>query len=238
MTSHHIKEFSRHAHTYDEHTFVQKEVAKHLVMGVSSLPARILDLGCGCGEVYKNITWPVEHFVGVDYSDAMSAHHPTCKGVRMVHEDFESPRLREQLTPPYDLVISSSALQWARDLEAMIGFVSSICHEGAFAIFTDKTFQTIYELSGLKTFLPNASELVEQFETYFICKSEIKTFRLFFEDTLSLFRYIKKSGVSGGEKKLTLTQMRALMANYPHLYLEFEVLFVWGVPRVMHHATR
>jgi len=230
MTSHHIKEFSRHAHTYDEHTFVQKEVARELVSRINSLPQSILDLGCGCGEVYKNITWPIGHFVGVDYSAAMSAHHPTCKNVTILHEDFESPRLLEALTPPYDLVISSSALQWARDIEAMIRLASLTCKEGAFAVFTDKTFGSLYEISMLPTFLPRASTLIAQFEKYFTCKSEVKTFRLFFEDTVSLFRYIKKSGVSGGEKKLSITQMRALMKTYPHLYLEFEVLFVWGKP--------
>ena len=238
MTIKCVKEFSRHANTYDAHTHVQKEVAHHLVESIQSKPQRILDLGCGSGQVFKNITWPITHFVGVDSSRHMSSKHPLSYEVTILHEDFESALLFERAGAPFDLIVSSSALQWAQDIEAVIKRVAGSCHEGAFAIFTDKTFQTIYDVSGLTTFLPNALALLGQFETYFTCKSEIKTFRLFFEDTLSLFRYIKKSGVSGGEKKLTLTQMRALIANYPHLYLEFEVLFVWGVPRVMHHATR
>jgi len=41
-----------------------------------------------------------------------------------------------------------------------------------------------------------------------------------------MFRYIKKSGVSGGEKQLNYQQMKRLMENYPLNYLEFEVLFV------------
>jgi malonyl-CoA O-methyltransferase len=41
-----------------------------------------------------------------------------------------------------------------------------------------------------------------------------------------MFNYIKKSGVSGGEKQLTYKQTKQLMKNYPLNYLEFEVLFV------------
>jgi malonyl-CoA O-methyltransferase len=41
-----------------------------------------------------------------------------------------------------------------------------------------------------------------------------------------MFRYIKKSGVSGGEKQLSYKQMKMLMEKYPLNYLEFEVLFV------------
>ncbi len=128
-------------------------------------------------------------------------------------------------------MISSSALQWANDIEALIAQFSLRCEEGAFAIFTDKTFETIYTMSGLPTFLPHAQTLIMMFEKYFACQHEIKTFRLFFDDNLSKFRYIKKSGVSGGEKRLSVAQTKALIQNYPYEYLEFEVLFLWGKPK-------
>ena len=231
MILEHIKEFSRHAHSYDTHTFVQKEVARYLVSHVHSKPKRILDLGCGSGEVYKNIDWEMAHFVGVDSSHEMSQKHPTCKDVYIINEDFESPSLRQKLDPSYDLIISSSALQWSKDIEKMIRWASLTCKEGAFAIFTDKTFETIYQLSGLEVFLPNASNLLTLFEKYFTCKSEIKTFRLSFPNNRSAFRYIKQSGVSGGKKRLSVSQTKSLIQNYPLAYLEFEVLFVWGIPR-------
>jgi malonyl-CoA O-methyltransferase len=41
-----------------------------------------------------------------------------------------------------------------------------------------------------------------------------------------MFKYIKKSGVSGGEKRLGYKEMKVLMELYPLNYLEFEVLFV------------
>lgn len=223
----HIKEFSRRALTYDEHMSVQKEVAHYLLSSITSKPKCILDLGCGSGEIYKNLTWECDSFDGVDSSSQMLARHPRSPSVRLIHENFESPALSEKLHPMYDLIISSSALQWAKDIEALMHFFSLTCKEGAFAIFTDQTFHDVYAYSGLKTFLPNAQTLIRAFETHFTCKVEIRRFKLHFEDTLSLFRYIKKTGVSGGEKKLNVSEMRRLLKHYPHMYLEFEVLFVW-----------
>jgi malonyl-CoA O-methyltransferase len=45
-----------------------------------------------------------------------------------------------------------------------------------------------------------------------------------------MFRYIQKSGVGGGERKLGYKKMKRLMEEYPLDYLEFEVLFVQAKP--------
>lgn len=238
MIAKHIKEFSKNAHSYDDYTSLQREVAHYLVSQIDSQPKKILDLGCGSGAVFKNITWDIEHFTGVDNALKMCELHPTCKEVEIICEDFEDPTLFEKLNPPFDLLISSSALQWTGDLEALIARMALTCKEGAFAIFTDKTFETVYAMSGQPTFLPNATALRRVFENSFTCKHEIKTFRLFFEDNLSKFRYIKKSGVSGGEKRLSVVQTKALIQNYPHDYLEFEVLFVWGVSKMLQKVNK
>jgi malonyl-CoA O-methyltransferase len=52
-----------------------------------------------------------------------------------------------------------------------------------------------------------------------------------FEDNISKFRYIKKSGVSSGKRELGYKETKELIRNYPLNYLEFEVLFVWGKSR-------
>ena len=228
MIAKHIKEFSKNAHSYDAYTSLQQEIAHYLVSHIHSKPKTILDLGCGSGAVFKQISWDIVSFTGVDSAQSMCELHPHKEDVKILCEDFESPTLFSQLQASYDLVISSSALQWASDIETLIAQFSRRSKEGAFAIFTDKTFETIYAMSGLATFLPNAKTLENLFETYFSGHSVVKTFRLFFDDHLSKFRYIKKSGVSGGEKRLSVAQTKALIQYYPHEYLEFEVLFFWG----------
>lgn len=228
MIAQHIKEFSKNAHSYDEYTLLQQRIAHYLVSHIDSKPRKILDLGCGSGAIFKNISWEIEYFTGVDSACGMCELHPKGEKIDLYCEDFESPSLLAKLHSSYDLLISSSALQWAHSLETLIATMALRCKEGALAIFTDKTFETIYTMTELPKFLPNAKTLVLLFEKHFACHHEIKTFRLFFDDNLSKFRYIKKSGVSGGQKRLSVAQTKALIHNYPHPYLEFEVLFLWG----------
>ncbi len=66
----------------------------------------------------------------------------------------------------------------------------------------------------------------ETIEKYYHAEFELKEYRLYFETVREMFNYIKKSGVSGGEKQLTYKQTKQLMKTYPLDYLEFEVLFV------------
>lgn len=224
----HINEFSKQSSNYDDNSVIQKEVSNHLLSKLTCKPRKILDLGCGTGDIYKNISWDYDMFVGVDYAKGMCEKHPTSTKTKIINEDFESEIFRNKTEQfvPFDLVISSSALQWASDIESTIEHISQISESIAFSIFTDNTFKDVYNISGLKTFLPNTNDLVKLVEKEFNIDYEIKTYRLFFEDNISKFRYIKKSGVSGGEKKLSLKETKKLIETYPHEYLEFEVLYI------------
>jgi malonyl-CoA O-methyltransferase len=230
MITHCIREFSKNAYRYDEHTSLQQHIAHHLIAGISGTPQTILDLGCGSGAVCKRLHWSYERFIGVDSAPHMCALHPHSETIEVVCEDFENKELFQN-RPIIDLLISSSALQWASDIETLLSRISLTCKEIALAIFTDKTFQTIYEMTQIPTFLPNADVLIAMLNERFCCRFERQTFRLHFDDNLSAFRYIKKSGVSGGRKRLSVSQTKALIKDYPHSYLEFEVLFVWGVSK-------
>jgi len=224
----HINEFSKQADTYEANSSIQKEVSRHLLSKITCKARKILDLGCGTGDIYKNILWDYDKFVGVDCAKGMCEKHPISTKIEILNVDFESDIFRQKIEKlaPFDLAISSSALQWAKDIESVIEYISKISNNIAFSIFTDKTFKDVYNVSGLKTFLPNAQELIELVKKEFFVDYEVKTYRLFFEDNISKFRYIKKSGVSGGEKKLSLQQTKKLIATYPHKYLEFEVLYL------------
>ena len=224
----HINEFSKQSTTYDENSTIQKRVSNHLLAKFTCKPKKILDLGCGTGYLNKNIDWDYDMFIGVDYAKGMCQQHPTSSKIQILNDDFESVYVQNALKKqaPFDLVISSSSLQWAKDIKSIIKFTSSITEHIAFAIFTDKTFKDIYKITGLKTFLPKAQDIVSLCKEEFDIEYEIKTYKLFFEDNISKFRYIKKSGVSGGEKKLSLQMTKKLIESYPTSYLEFEVLYI------------
>jgi len=189
-----------------------------------------LDLGCGTGDICKKINWKYERFIGVDSAKGMCEKHPISATTTILNSNFEDENFQKtiQKEAPFDLVISSSALQWAKNIKKLIKFISTLSPNIAFSIFTSRTFEDIYKASKLKMFLPDSQELIKLIQKYFDVKYEIKTYRLEFEDNISKFRYIKNSGVSGGEKKLTLKETKKLIKNYPYSYLEFEVLFIYN----------
>ncbi len=223
----HIKAFSKSADSYDAYNIVQKEVAVALLAKIDYQPRSILDLGAGSGAIYRLIDWELERFVAVDQSPQMCKKHPNDHSIEIICANFDDPLLYEDLGR-FDLVISSSALQWSQHLQKTLGQISHHTDRIAFAIFCDKTFETIYRLTKRKSFLPNSAELLQSVDKYFDIEHEIKEYQLTFEDNLSKFRYIKRSGVSGGDRQLSYTETKKLIQAYPLEYLEFEVIFVWG----------
>ncbi len=230
----HIKEFSKRATSYDEYTNIQKKVAKKVIEDTKKRGVeykKILDLGCGTGSVYKSIDWKIETFVGVDASEQMCKLHPNTKKTVVFNRDFDDRYLYEDLKKysPFDITFSSSALQWSKNFDNILIYIKELSRDISFAIFTDGTFETIYRVSQQKSFLPDAQELVDKISSYWNIEYEIQKYRLYFEDNISKFRYIKRSGVSGGEAGLSYRQVKNLIENYPLDYLEFEVLFLSSV---------
>ncbi len=226
-SSFHVNEFSRRANSYIKYNSIQKEVVKKLVQNIKTKPKNILDLGCGAGAVYNTIDWNIDRFVAIDQAENMCILHPKNEKIVLLNEDFENPKLLEDIGY-FDIVISSSALQWAKDIESVIENISKISNHIAVSIFCDGTFKTIYNLTNMQSFLPNSTYIINLFEKKFKINYEKVVYKLDFKDNISKFKYIKQSGVSGGKKKLTFKQTKELIKNYPHTYLEFEVLFVWG----------
>jgi len=223
----HISEFSRRAKSYTQYNIIQKQVVHELMKNIGSKPKRVLDLGCGTGAVYELIDWDITQFTGIEKAGQMCALHPKNAKIRLLHEDFEDETVLQN-AGHFDMVISSSAIQWAQDLPKLLQNISKITDEVAFAIFCEGTFKTIYEMTGLQSFLPSHEMLLKTLEQYFAFDYEIKRYQLHFPDNISKFRYIKQSGVSGGKRKLNVTQTRRLIKTYPLEYLEFEVFFCWG----------
>ncbi len=226
-----VKEFSRFADQYDNYNIIQVEVAKTLVEEISSNGcSTIIDIGCGSGEVYKNIerkNISFEQFVALDSSQEMLNIHPGGEKVQKLCADFNLSKTFEMLIlEQNDILISSSALQWSKDLDLTFSRLSKKSSKVYFAIFTSSTFKTLHQIADIKSPIYSETELKETISRYYNATFETRNYSLHFDAVRDMFRYIKKSGVSGGEKKLSYKQMKELMKVYPLDYLEFEVLFV------------
>jgi len=222
------REFTRFAQEYRRLNRVQSEVIEHIFGDCYQAPERILDLGCGSGAVANELDWEVKEFVGVDFSHAMLEMHPKDEKIKTLEADFNDENTFERLKEyRFDAVISASALQWAKDLDKIFSHINNLAPNVALGLFSSNTFRTLHAVAGIDSPIHSRETIIEaanrQFDNPEI---QIEMYKIAFKDTKSLFSYIKKSGVSSGEKKLGISQMRALMRDYPLDYLEFEVVYI------------
>jgi len=220
-------EFSKYADHYGRYNIIQKKVIAKILEDLTDQPERILDLGCGDGALYEALTWKPVHFVGVDFAPGMLELHPKGEAVECVYGDFNDSELFGHLnTLNFDRVFSASALQWSTDLDLVLANVRLLNAPASFAIFTANTFQTLFVTAGIPPILHHADEVIDIVKKYFDAEFEVVKYTLEFESTRDMFRYIKRSGVSGGRRVLDYKQIKRLMQEYPLDYLEFEVLFI------------
>ena len=227
-----INEFSRFANQYNQYNMIQAEVAKILV---SRLPQNsyynILDFGSGSGEVYKNIdSLGIEFntFTAFDSSVNMLKIHPTSSKIKKVCGDFNAQNFTKTLpTENYSLILSASALQWSTNLNFTLSALSKLSNELRATIFTSNTFKTLHQTANINSPIYSVNDLKDAILNFYSnVEFELQTYKLYFNSVRDMFIYIKKSGVSSGEKKLSFKEVKYLMNNYPLDYLEFEVLFV------------
>lgn len=221
-------EFSKYALEYNNYNVIQNRVIEHLLSKVKQKPKNILDLGCGSGAVAKAIDWDYETFTAVDFAHNMLELHPKSKKIKTVYADFNKADFFDTLpTCKYDFIFSASALQWADNLEEIFKGIKNLNASFALAIFTSNTFKTLNETASINSILKSADEINELQKKYFDTEFEVLSYKLEFESTREMFKYIKKSGVSGARKILSYKESKKLLRNYPLSYLEFEVVFIY-----------
>ena len=223
------EEFSKYAQSYAQYNIIQEKVAKKLLSFVKATPKHILDLGCGRGALAEKIEWKIEHFVGVDFAKQMLELHPKSESIECIYGDFNDSKLFEYLKRyNFDYILSASALQWAEDLEKVFALLQELNAPLSLAIFSADTFKTLHATAGISSPLRDKETLHSLAKKYFDCNFEVVQYKLEFENTQEMFRYIKKSGVSGSRNVLTFKQTKKLMQQYPLNYLEFEVVFIYS----------
>ena len=222
-------EFSKHAKEYNSHNIIQQIISKALVRELNFQPKRILELGCGSGQVFKNINFPFEYYKAIDFSKEMCKIHPQHKNLQIECLDFDTSEFHQNIqNEKYDIVLSSSALQWSHSLTKIIKTLSSISNRIHMVLFTSNTFKTIFELTNTTSPILNLKEIKKSFDKFYSCKYEVLNYKIEFENKKELFNYIKNSGVSGNKQTLTFKQAKQLYKNYDLNYLEFEVVFIKG----------
>ncbi len=222
-------QFCEHANEYNSYNIIQQIVSKALVRELEFEPKRILELGCGSGQVFKNISFPFEYYKAIDFSQSMCDNHPKKENLEVVCLDFDSEAFEKNIqNEQYDIVLSSSALQWSKNLTKIIHTLSQISSKISFVLFTASTFQTLFEITGKKSPILDSQTIQKACSSFYDCQFEVLNYKLEFDEKKKMFDYIKNSGVGGGNSTLSFKEAKKLYQQYPHNYLEFEVIFIKG----------
>jgi len=227
-----VQEFSRFAHQYDTYNMIQSKVATTLISKLEQKSyTNVIDIGCGSGEVFKNLqrrNIEIDKLTVLDSSEQMLALHPNGSYLSKICANFNDENFLELLPhTKYDLVLSSSALQWSTNLRYTMGKVSSLSDTFYGAVFTSGTFKTLHQTADVKSPIYSPEYVQNRISQYYEhIEFELHQYRLEFNTTRDMFRYIKQSGVSSGERKLSYKETKHLMEAYPLDYLEFEVLLI------------
>ncbi len=143
--------FSQAASAYDTDAVIQKTAAARVLHLLSdhAQPRRILDLGCGSGQLTSLLhqRWPAAQLDAVDLARGMieearrlHAHAPNIRWIEadagLYHE------------APYDLVASNCALHWMYPLDLGLRNVASLVARGgtlAISIMLNGTLRELHE---------------------------------------------------------------------------------------------
>ena len=220
------EQFSLHANHYNSYNIIQQIVAKALIRDITSNPKKILEIGCGNGQVYKNISWYVSDYHAIDFSKNMCSGHPRKSNISVNCFDFDSIEFYNHVKRfNYDMIISSSSMQWSKNLPKLLSRLRNLSKEINVVLFTSNTFKSIHKIINYSSPILSKDYIEFSFTKYYDCIFETINYNLEFKDKKSMFSYIKNSGVSG-ERYSSYKEAKSIYKNYNLNYLEFEVIFI------------
>lgn len=224
------REFDKHAKTYNVYNQIQRSVAKELIEGIKGEPSKILDLGCGSGLAYEQISWDIEYFCGIDFAASMLSLHPCLSTIELVCADFDNfdwMKLAQEKEVSY--IVSASSLQWSRDIIAIFSKLERLKVPYSVALFTGNTFATFHNQLSIESPVYSKEEL-EALMALYSGNRYYKNYLLEFETKQQLLHFIKASGVSGGLNKVGVSKLRNYLISEYDPALEFEVMYFHSTP--------
>lgn len=203
--------FSKAAGTYDSHAIPQRMIALHLASLLKGSVDRtrihrILEIGPGTGFLTRS--WSKfltpEH---TDFVDITSAGPFPIPGIAAYHvADAEAWTANQALQKAgcgnkYDLIVSSSVIQWFADIPRFINNCADILHVGGCLALSTFLPGNLCELDALRPaplLYPSVEELKNALSVDFdILIFDTSTIRMEFESRRHLLLHLKNTGVGG-----------------------------------------
>lgn len=230
--------FAKAHATYGKSAIIQQQMCQRLLDMMSALPdffrpKSVLEIGCGVGTLTKIYTerWQFDKIYLNDLYDVK----PNVQAELMIG-DIERLDL-----PTVDMVLSSSALQWMKDLPRLFDKVhQALTHQGvfAFASFGQSNLKEIKTLTGVGLEYYDLNELIMMLKAsgFHIVTTHQSMEVLYFSDAKEVLRHIKETGVSVGGKAWTKSSLRSFYDDYHAIFatdkgypLSYDTLFVVAI---------
>ncbi len=144
-----LKSFNAKSSSYDEYSFVQKEVSERMIKRLKFLkskPLNILDIGCGTGYLSNLISryLPNSNIVCMDFSYEMVSQ---CKNKNIKLEPLVADAEYMPFeTSTFDLIISSFTLHWCQQIDKIFSDIFRILKYDGNFMFTTVGPDTLKEL--------------------------------------------------------------------------------------------
>ena len=218
--------------TYNEAAIIQKSISEKiskLVIEHAKESKNLLEIGCGTGFLSISLAQNLKNIQKYYLNDLVKECFKENKLQDLTHKNtYIQPIVgdAEQVEFPQnlDLIVSSSTVQWFKDLPSFLKKTNRSLKEDGLLIFSSFTKNNFYEISsisGIGLDYLSLSSVNEQLKNtgFEILEQEEELKITYFKTALEVLKHIRATGVNGISSKVwTKEQMLNFSSTYEALY--------------------
>ncbi|WP_404471604.1 malonyl-ACP O-methyltransferase BioC [Vreelandella venusta] len=220
--------FSRAAPQYDALASAQRQIGETLWLALPPHAKRVLDLGCGTGYWTQRLAalYPRANMTGLDIAPGMLAHAQALYGDEITWQQGDAAALPFE-NGHFDLIVSNLAIQWCRDVSAVMQELARVLSPGGESHITTllpgtlKEVATAWQRPEALLQMPDASTVEDAVARsgLTLVRSTAEQRQFYYPDLSAVMASIKGVGaqVTRPNAQLTRRELAAAQARFETL---------------------